>query len=117
VIATAVFFSAMHFLIEPPDIYRFFYRFAFGLATGLLFLRQGALAGIIGLHTGWNFVALSFSDSEWRSGGLLMVSGLRDHSEVVANIVLLFVLSGAIYLWNRKHPSKITPLDIITVSL
>lgn len=102
IVAAAAIFSAMHFLIEPPDAMRFLYRFAFGIATGLLFARERTLSAIVGLHTGWNFVALSFSGIDWRLGNLFAISGLDPRVEAAANIAALAALSAAI----RALPNK-----------
>lgn len=94
---TAIAFSLMHFLVEPPDFYHFLYRLGFGLLAGQLFINTGSLWTVVGLHTGWNFIALAINDSDWRMGCLLRVNGLREHSEVLANVVFLalaFILAS-----------------------
>jgi len=67
VVISALIFSLMHFLIEPVDLWMFLYRFFFGITAGLLFTAQRNIWGIVGLHTGWNFIARSFSDAAWQS--------------------------------------------------
>lgn len=89
IVLSAAVFSGMHFVIEAPSVERFLYRFFFGTLAGFVYLRHHSLASIVGLHTGWNLVALSVSDSHWKLGGLLKVSGLIDNSEITANIVAL----------------------------
>ncbi len=99
VTATALTFSLMHFLLEAPDFGRFLYRFAFGLLTGLVFVQSRNLFSIVGIHTGWNFVALSFSDADWRMGGLIHISGIAKELETYANVWMLFLATLAIALW------------------
>lgn len=101
VLGTAALFSAMHFLIEEPEALRFLYRFAFGLLTGILFIQRSSAATIVGLHTGWNFVALSFSDTPWPLGGLVTIAGLENHSEIIANIVCLSAAVTLISIQGR----------------
>jgi membrane protease YdiL (CAAX protease family) len=93
VIVAAAFFSGVHFLLEPPDLLRFGYRFSFGLAAGLLYLRHRSIAEVVGLHTGWNFIALAFSDSDWRMGGIIRVTGLETNVEMLGNVVVLSMLA------------------------
>jgi membrane protease YdiL (CAAX protease family) len=101
VLAASLVFSLMHFLIEAPDWLHFLYRLGFGIVAGLLYIGRRNILLIIGLHTGWNFVALSFSDADWQMGGLVRVSGLRNQSELIANIVVLSLTTVAIL--NRQR--------------
>ncbi len=94
VVVAAAIFSSVHFLLEPPDLLRFGYRFSFGLAAGFLYLRHRSIARVVGLHTGWNFVALAFSDSDWRMGGIVGVNGLETNVEMLGNIAILFALAA-----------------------
>ena len=93
-------FSLMHFLIETPGWPRFFYRFFFGVLAGLLFLRGKSLWLIVGLHTGWNFIALSVGDSDWRNGTILNLVGLTPELELLLNS---FVLALASLVFVRKR--------------
>ena len=85
VILSAAVFSGMHFVIEPPSLSRFLYRFFFGTLAGLIYIRRRSLTSIVGLHTGWNLVALGISDSDWKIGvgGFIKVSGLVENSEII----------------------------------
>lgn len=103
IVGAAALFSLMHFLTEKPDAWRFLYRFAFGIATGLLFARQGSLAGVAGLHTGWNFVALSFSGEDWRLGSLFAVAGVGPRAEAAANVAMLAVLALSTRLLEKRN--------------
>lgn len=100
---TALIFSLVHFILEPPLFDKFLYRFCFGLLAGLLFLRGRSLWLIVGLHTGWNFAALSISNGDWRTGVLVHVSEL--HGEIVMNCLVLGIASLAI-IWNGINPSR-----------
>jgi len=107
IVGAAVLFSLMHFLIEPPDALRFFHRFFFGVATGLLFAHRGTIAPVVGLHTGWNFVALAFAGVDWRLGSFFRVLGVSPRAEVGSNVAALTVLSIGIVLLGRVSVRRI----------
>lgn len=103
VVFTATVFSLMHFVIEEPNAGMFFYRFFFGILAGLLFLRKKSLWYVVGLHTGWNFIALGISDSSWRTGTFIHLSGLTQDSEIILNSVVLAVCAVQIrFGWYPK---------------
>jgi membrane protease YdiL (CAAX protease family) len=102
VICAAAFFSAMHFLIEDPDPSRFIYRLLFGILVGMIYLGTRSIWMIVGIHTGWNFVSSMF-DSDWRMGGLLKTSGLKDSSEIIANSIVLGLLVLGAWLLGRRR--------------
>jgi len=99
----AALFSMAHFIIEPPDYIHFFYRFSFGLLASIVFIFRRSLWGIVGLHTGWNFVAISVGENDWRNGGLLHLTGLTGNVEGLANIFVLFFFSFVVYYFLRKR--------------
>jgi membrane protease YdiL (CAAX protease family) len=98
-VLTAVIFSLAHFLLEPWDLSRFCYRVAFGLLAGALFLRYSSLALIVAFHTGWNFAAVSFSDSSWQNGGIFNLQGIPGDLEIYTNCVALLFGFGFFYGW------------------
>lgn len=102
VILAAVIFSLMHFLIEPPEVFHFLYRLAFGVLAGIIYVQRRNIWLVVGLHTGWNFASMSFSDTDWRLGGILTVSGLVRHSEIIANIATLAIAAIAVIIFNRR---------------
>lgn len=107
VIGYAIFFSIMHFILEKPDLFLFLYRFSFGLLVGCLFLKNRSLWQIVGFHTGWNFMALSFSDSDWRNGGLVNLMGIESSTAHVANISVL-ILGLIFFQLITKKPEVLT---------
>ncbi len=98
---TAIVFSAMHFLIEPVDGLQFLYRLAFGLIAGLFYVHWRSLWLIVGLHTGWNLIALSVSDSDWRLGGLIFIEGLSDQAKNISNICVLVAAYLAVLAFRK----------------
>ncbi len=104
IILSAAVFSGMHFAIEEPSLERFLYRFFFGTLAGFIYIRQRTLTSIVGLHSGWNLIALSVSDSDWRLGGFIYLNGLADHSEVIANICVLSVSTAVAFFWCGHSP-------------
>jgi len=107
VVLAAIIFSIMHFLIEEPDLSLFAYRTAFGLFAGVLFVKNKSLSDIIGLHTGWNLAALSFSgDTDWRMGGVINTTGVIEAKETVFNIILLLGAFLFVLLLERSKRLK-----------
>ena len=106
VVLSAAVFSGMHFAIEEPSLGRFLYRLFFGTLAGFIYIRRRTLTSIVGLHTGWNLIALSVSDSDWKLGGLIHLSGLVDQSEIVANICVLGLSTAVAFFWCRKLPAS-----------
>jgi membrane protease YdiL (CAAX protease family) len=105
VVATAVLFSMAHFIIEPPDLSRFLYRVAFGLLAGFLFLKNRSLWAITGLHTGWNFIALTVSEGGWKTGTLIHAMNFNPRLERELNAFILF-LTAALVLWTGRNSSE-----------
>lgn len=105
VLLSAAFFSGMHFVIETPKLSLFLYRFFFGTLAGFIYIRRRTLSSIVGLHTGWNFIALSVSDSHWKLGGLINVTGLLENSETTANIIVLALASVVVAFYNTLQSS------------
>ncbi|OFZ56008.1 MAG: hypothetical protein A2428_08650 [Bdellovibrionales bacterium RIFOXYC1_FULL_54_43] len=106
IIAAALLFSLMHFVIEEPSLWRFLYRLAFGGLTGLVFLETRRIAPLVGIHTGWNFVALSFSDTDWRMGGLLHITGLAPTTELHANVFVLAAATLMFFLLQKQRSAR-----------
>jgi membrane protease YdiL (CAAX protease family) len=102
----AAFFSVMHFIVEPPEVGSFFYRLTFGLFAGLLYLRLRSLWLVVGLHTGWNFVALTLADSDWRTGSLFRISGLTEGSMTWSNILFLSLAYFVILSYGKSKSTE-----------
>lgn len=109
VILSAAVFSGMHFAIEEPSLMRFLYRLFFGTLAGFIYIRRRTLTSIVGLHTGWNLIALSVSDSDWKLGGIVHLSGLTDNSEVIANICFLSLSTVIAFFWQRQTSQDKSP--------
>ena len=103
----AAVFSAMHFVIESPDAGRFFYRFFFGALAGLMYIRTRSLSSIVGLHTGWNFGALTLGTSGWKTGTLIYVSGIADSVEFMSNAAILGIASLGFYFYGKRDKSVV----------
>jgi len=87
VVLAACAFSLVHFATQAPDLAHFFYRTAFGILAGLLYLQSRSLWLIVGFHTGWNLVAVSLSTTDWRTGGLLRLEGVSADATIWANVI------------------------------
>lgn len=103
VFVTASLFSVAHFFIEEPDFLRFLYRFSFGTLAGLLFIKNRSLWEITGLHTGWNFIALTISDSDWRTGVLITALNFSPQIERGLNSAVLLMATVLLYLYVRRN--------------
>lgn len=107
VIVSGLLFAGMHLAIEEPDIWSFLYRLSFGILAGFIYRRTGSLWQIVCLHTGWNFMAWTISDSDWRLGTLIQTAGGIGHEETIWNSVILCLALFLVLLrgGNRKYGS------------
>lgn len=108
IVASALLFSVVHFLLESPDLGRFVYRMAFGILVGLIYVKFQSLWLIAGLHTGWNFVAMAASEYSWKEGGLITLSNLDSSMEISLNTLVLAaasVLGIRYFLRGQRSPT------------
>jgi len=107
-IVAAVGFSLLHFLAEPPTWPNFFYRLSFGVLTGLLFVATDNIWTVVGLHTGLNIVANGISDSSWKIGAVVHLSGYSSELNGWTNFGVLSLATLLFYRYfNLRSPGFI----------
>ena len=103
---TAAFLAAIHFLFTAPDLSSFVYRLSFGVLAGFMFYRTRSLWMIFGFHAGWNLLALTISENDWRLGSILHVNNMNHAAELATNIVVPFLAYFAYIAYDAASKRK-----------
>ena len=74
ILVSALLFSAIHLILEPPSLLAFASRTAFGILACQIYLQRRSIWAAIGLHNGWNWLLLTTSGN-WKVGGVLTLDG------------------------------------------
>ncbi len=74
----------------------------FGVAAGLIYLKNKNLWAAVGFHMGFSFIAHAFSDKDWRFGGIIKIQGLETELEIKTTCAVL-ALFCAFKLYKRFH--------------
>ena len=101
IVISSILFSVIHLVLEPPTLHSFIYRFLFGVFACQLYFMTRSIWFIIGVHSGWNWIVLTF-EGNWKLGGIFEMD-LGDEKDLFLISVLLIVTAGT--EWYSKKVS------------